>query len=1106
MQKLSYISNRLFTGLVLVGSLFFISCSKNEQETINSLNELSHYYHYRSLEKTKQYADSVLQNNNISGTQRSEALNNLAFYHIAKMHYALADSLLNEAYGTTDNNIELLITCTQQMRICQRMSRNKEFYEYRQKALGHLERLHEEYEDKASHTLSTPPYQRLSRHSKQRMQYAESEMRLVTSVYDYYVGKTDAAIAALHEVDSLPFLKQDTVQYVAYLYDIGSGGILTHGTNEDIMHQELEYLMQCYVISLESGYIYWQANALQSLSEHLSGTDASFQNDQLAQRYLNLENIPDSMVAGYLAQQSLDLFTKYGDTYQTAAAWRTLATCYWDIKDYPGAVYSLQHAVADTLIKQSPSLLSSINEQFSLAFSALGEKHESDYNRNEYLDLYEGTRQDRQNEARAEILERSAKQLNITLAAIILLIVIFAVLLTVQMVKRYRSRKAGDSKHSSSVQRWLDEKGKQLEALKEEQEETEEQCAMTQLTLSKLQDEYVEHRAQVHLINSLTPIIERMAHEVECLDNKHESDDIVNGRRTYVTELVDHINNVNDFLTQWIKLRRGELSLKIESFSLNSLFNIILQSQTAFNRKGVNLVIEKTDATIKADKTLTLFMLNTLNDNARKFTPAGGTVTISAQEVNEMVEVSVTDTGAGMTEEQCQHIFDVKPIVDEELGNTNQRNPKSHGFGLLNCKGIIEKYKKTNSLFSQSTIGVDSKVGKGTRFYFRLPKGIRKALLVTALVISNIVLSMPATAQTLAPDTLKPETTEYKQVIALYDSLYSCNVTGHYEQAINYALQCLHVMNLMHNKEHQYNECSKTDTLVLCDQFTSSAPELRWFKDSVDIPFKVLMSIRNEVAIAALALNEWDIYHYNNKVYSLLFKEYFSDNNLANYCEQMEEQESNRNIAIMLLVLLLIACIPLYYFLYYRHVINDTQKAMKHMQEQINQQQSKVAEARNKLEMLTFETSRLHITNNVVSNSLSSIKHETMYYPSRIKQMITTDAPTHDITELINYYRSIYGMLSEHTEYNCRQQLPVDVLSHMLLRLLAQLSAQRIADIEPSEQNDRYTIYTIPLARPNEVKQRQCTQIVRDLGEIYNERRCGITEQDGHLIVTIPRR
>lgn len=102
----------------------------------------------------------------------------------------------------------------------------------------------------------------------------------------------------------------------------------------------------------------------------------------------------------------------------------------------------------------------------------------------------------------------------------------------------------------------------------------------------------------------------------------------------------------------------------------------------SFQMRGVKLTVQPTDATVKADRTLTLFMINTIADNARKFTPAGGEVVVSAKSHQAFVEISVEDTGKGMDEETLEHIFD-------------RTYTGGHGFGLLNCKGIIDKYKKS---------------------------------------------------------------------------------------------------------------------------------------------------------------------------------------------------------------------------------------------------------------------------------------------------------------------------------------------------------------------------------------------------------------------------
>ena len=75
---------------------------------------------------------------------QAEALNNLAFVCIARMHYDEAKQLLDPIPTLTDNQLELLVGYIQQMRLCQRQSRNREFYDYRELAMNALSRINEE--------------------------------------------------------------------------------------------------------------------------------------------------------------------------------------------------------------------------------------------------------------------------------------------------------------------------------------------------------------------------------------------------------------------------------------------------------------------------------------------------------------------------------------------------------------------------------------------------------------------------------------------------------------------------------------------------------------------------------------------------------------------------------------------------------------------------------------------------------------------------------------------------------------------------------------------------------------------------------------------------
>ena len=205
-----------FTFLIsLFSFLILFSCSQ-ENISADKLNFNSYSYHYRNIDSTEVYARRVLALSSIDDEQRAEGLNNLAFVSMARMNYSEADSLLGEVLSITDNQVELLVGYVQQMRLCQRRSRNREFYEYREKAVNALKRINEERDQ-------------LNEHQRRRLLYAESEMAIVTSTYYYYVGLERQSVEAIRQLNT-DEVRHDTAQYLNYLYNVGAGGILTEGT------------------------------------------------------------------------------------------------------------------------------------------------------------------------------------------------------------------------------------------------------------------------------------------------------------------------------------------------------------------------------------------------------------------------------------------------------------------------------------------------------------------------------------------------------------------------------------------------------------------------------------------------------------------------------------------------------------------------------------------------------------------------------------------------------------------------------------------------------------------------------------------------------------
>jgi signal transduction histidine kinase len=108
---------------------------------------------------------------------------------------------------------------------------------------------------------------------------------------------------------------------------------------------------------------------------------------------------------------------------------------------------------------------------------------------------------------------------------------------------------------------------------------------------------------------------------------------------------------------------------------------------------------------VDCDREQLLRVLSNLVDNAVKFTAPGGSVVVHAGSSAGAVEVAVSDTGMGIAESVLGHVF--------ERYWHRDRSGNGTGLGLYIAKEIVSAHG--------GTIGVASKPGAGTRFFFTIP-------------------------------------------------------------------------------------------------------------------------------------------------------------------------------------------------------------------------------------------------------------------------------------------------------------------------------------------------------------------------------------------------
>ncbi|MEA3308962.1 MAG: GAF domain-containing protein, partial [Chloroflexota bacterium] len=157
------------------------------------------------------------------------------------------------------------------------------------------------------------------------------------------------------------------------------------------------------------------------------------------------------------------------------------------------------------------------------------------------------------------------------------------------------------------------------------------------------------------------------------------------------------------------RLESGRMPLHNAPLELHALVPKVLASQQPqADEKNITLVDTVPAITVQADPELLVRVLQNLVDNALKFTPEDGMVTVSATVVRdrpEKLQVSVTDTGPGIPLELQEHLF--QKFV------TGNYEGRGSGLGLTFCRMVIEAQGEK--------IWLSSPPGKGTTFFFTLP-------------------------------------------------------------------------------------------------------------------------------------------------------------------------------------------------------------------------------------------------------------------------------------------------------------------------------------------------------------------------------------------------
>jgi len=225
--------------------------------------------------------------------------------------------------------------------------------------------------------------------------------------------------------------------------------------------------------------------------------------------------------------------------------------------------------------------------------------------------------------------------------------------------------------------------------------------------LDKLKSEFVSI-----VSHELKTPLTAMKISAQVLESLPENDIKSRSRKELLKIIIRNIDRQTNLINDLLEISRiesGRMKLKMEKLSLPEIIkNSVDHIKPSASKKNISINIELPEKLPKiiGDRDKLIQVLVNLLNNAIKFTPKDGNITVKTSAKDKQVEVKVKDTGIGIAQQDLDKVFDKFYQVDSGL----TRKVGGTGLGLAICKGIIESHG--------GSIMAESEFGKGSTFIF----------------------------------------------------------------------------------------------------------------------------------------------------------------------------------------------------------------------------------------------------------------------------------------------------------------------------------------------------------------------------------------------------
>lgn len=187
--------------------------------------------------------------------------------------------------------------------------------------------------------------------------------------------------------------------------------------------------------------------------------------------------------------------------------------------------------------------------------------------------------------------------------------------------------------------------------------------------------------------------------------------DKIESQVNMINESAQKVHNLLDSILMWASSQAGKLPYEPKELNLKSIsYEMIEMLKQSAEAKSITINYRAPENFIVfADANMLKTVLRNLITNAIKFTGNGGSINIAAEQSDEGVTITVSDTGVGLEPGMMDKLFNVSQMQTTK----GTESESGSGLGLLYCKNFIEKHG--------GTIWVESEKGKGSSFKFTLP-------------------------------------------------------------------------------------------------------------------------------------------------------------------------------------------------------------------------------------------------------------------------------------------------------------------------------------------------------------------------------------------------